>query len=246
MEGEGHVGQVIPGADGVVGAGDDVLEAQELGQALAMHGEACAGEGRRAQGGTVHVGVGPGQALLVLAQEGERAGQVVGKGGGLGRLGVGVAGHEGLQVGPGQGQQAAAQGQEIPGEGQETGPQGHAGQGLAQVVAAAGQLQVAAPVRPGLLDDPLLHPEEEVFHPGLVGQVLCSCCLDLGHRGQDGRRVLPADDALLRQHQRVGLVGGQHGLEELGLGVPVGGLEHVTAVDGVGKGGGHGPIPSAR
>ena len=69
LDGKGQVGEVIAGADGVMGADDDGVKAEQLGHAHAVDGEAGAGEGGRAQRRLVHVGIGRSQAPLILGQK---------------------------------------------------------------------------------------------------------------------------------------------------------------------------------
>ena len=77
----------------------------------------------------------------------------MGEGHGLGGLGVGIDGHQRVQVTLGQGSHSGAQGQQIGSDSQNVFPDRHPAEGLAQIVAAAGQLQIAAEIWAGLLDD---------------------------------------------------------------------------------------------
>ncbi len=152
------------------------------------------------------------------------------EGDGLSRLRVRVAGHDSVEVAPGQTQSRAAQANEIGGEIEQERPQGHARQGLAQIIAAARKLQIAAVVRSGQFDDARLDAEEEVLYAGLVGQAVCAFGADHVDGVKEGLCVGRRDDVAFCEHDGVGFVGGEHGREEIGLRVFIGGLQHVFVV----------------
>ena len=107
---------------------------------------------------------------------------------------------------------------------------------MAQVVATARKLQVAAVVRTRQLNDAPFDAKKQVFDARLVGVGCHAVCANGGHGAHDGRRIGGRDNAALRQHGGVGLMRLQHRLEEQRLGIGIGRLQHMAAVRGVGKG----------
>ncbi|MEI2736187.1 MAG: hypothetical protein V9G24_16285 [Rhodoblastus sp.] len=166
-----------------------------------------------------------------MRQEGEDAGEIVRKGDGLGRLGVGVAGHQGVQVAARLGHDHRAQRQDAVAHRQHARAQRHARQRVAQVIAAARQLQVAAIVGAYKRNDLPFDAEEEILDAGLVGVLLYARGANGGHGVYDGRGILRGDDAAFGQHDGMRVVCVEHGREKVRLGIGIGRLQDVAAID---------------
>ena len=154
----------------------------------------------------------------------------MGEGDGLRRLRVGVAGHQRVQVAPRLCHDCRPQRQDALAHIEHASAQRHARQGMAQVVAAARQLQVAAVVGARLRDDLALDAEKEILDAGLVDVGFHARGANGRHGAHDGRGILRRDDSTLGQHDGVGVVRIEHGRKEIGLGIGIGGLQDVLAI----------------
>ena len=93
---------------------------------------------------------------------------------------------------------------------QEYFAQGQSVHRLAEVVAAAGEVQVAGGV-PGGARDEVLDVEEQVLELPGVGRGPDLLLVEAGHRLHQGVGVVLGDQALFGEHDRVRPVGRQHG-----------------------------------
>ncbi len=154
----------------------------------------------------------------------------MGEGDGLRRLRVGVAGHQRVQVAPRLCHDCRPQRQDALAHIEHAPAQRHARQGMAQVVAAACQLQVAAVVGARLRDDFPLDAKEDILDAGLVGIAFHTRSADGRHGAHDGRGILRRDDSTPGQHDGMRVVRVEHGRKEIGLGIGIGGLQDVLAI----------------
>ena len=155
--------RVVDPADRVVAVGDDVVEAEQARRQLPVDREA----GRGQRGGPKRPPIRACERCLdphgVSFERLGGGGQEVAEGGGLGRLGVGVAGHQRLDVLLDPPQEGQAEPLQAGVDVQQLAPQRQAGHRGVQVVAAARQVEVAAGLLACQLHDPRFHLEEEVF-----------------------------------------------------------------------------------
>ena len=231
LHGKGDVRHEFAAADGMLRALDDARKAEQRRHPLPVDGKAGSRQGRRPQRREVHRRIRPSPACVVVAQKGENPRQVVGERHRLRRLRVGVPRHQCVEMAARLLHHSPAQRQQLLHHRGQPHPQRHARQGVSQVVAAARQLQVATLVRPGQLDDAPLDAKEEVLDARLIGVGVHAVGADRRHGAHDGRGVGAADHTAFGQHERVRFVRLEHRLKQVGLGVAVGRLQHVTAVD---------------
>ncbi len=135
------------------------------------------------------------------------------------RLGVRDAGHQRLDVFPDQVRQRGPEIEHLLSRGEQSLTKHHPVHRRPEVIAGAGELEIAAGIRPRDLDQASLDGEEEILHRGRVFERIDATLFDLPQGVQESRRVLARDDAGLGQHERMRLVGGDHMAEEVPLAV---------------------------
>ena len=159
--------RVVHAADRVVTVDDHVVEAEQPGCQLAVDREAGRGQRRRAERAPIRSGEGCLDPDGVALQRLRRGRQEVPERRRLGRLGVGVAGHQrlGVLLDPAASSVARSPSRQTVHLQQLT-AQAEPRHRRVEVVAAAGEVQIAAGLLAGLLHDPRFHLEEQVLHLG--------------------------------------------------------------------------------
>lgn len=212
-------GEVVDGGDGTVGVDLEGVEAEQRGGVVAVDGEAGGGDGAGAEGGLVDPGEGGEQAGSVAFEALDHCHEVVAEGGGLGGLVVGVGGHEAGAVGAREGEQGAAEGGERGDGGEEEVAKDHAVHGEVDVVAAAGGVHAAGVVGAAEGGKTGLDEEEEVFRSAVVGGGADGGEVEGVEGAEAAEGDLGREDALAGEHEGVGVVDVDEGIEEEALGV---------------------------
>ena len=220
----GHVEAVVGRQlqDGVGGVLVHGVEAEQLGGARAVHREVGAHHDGRPRGAHVDAPVGAVQPVEVARQVGHPRQEQVGQGHGLGVLAEAVAGQDGVGVLGCQIEQHAAQAVDRLHHLQQRVALERVDAHRAEVARAARQVQPAADLLAQRADQVLLARVEPAPHAET--RLLHALLLHRAQGLQDGRAVLPAQQAFLHQHDGVGLVEGvhhaQHGPRAAGVETP--------------------------
>ena len=152
----------IPVGHGIEAVGVNGVEPEGGGGMAAVDRHRRASQGGRPERRDVHATAHIGEALAIPLGHLDIGEQVVGQGQGLGPLQMGVAGHQGVGVGLGLGQQGALEAQQGPIDGIDPIPQPEAHIGAHLVIATAAGVQLLAQGTQQL-DQAPLHGEVHVL-----------------------------------------------------------------------------------
>lgn len=227
--GELHGGRdfadIIGAADRIVSILNQAVEGEQLGHPFPADREAGRRQRCGAHAAAVAVGVSRLQAADIPAERIRDGGRVVGHGRRLRLLRMRVADHHRVRMLGREAQQPVVEPQRRRDRFEQLLSQRQPVDRDAHVVAAAGQMQIARRLA-CVLQQLMLHLKKQILELPRICASPKLRQVDGFERGGDALRFLLADQPLLPKHQQMRLIDLKHRLQQLRLGLLIGGLKH--------------------